>query len=76
MTLTRGLLPVVVVDGIKRRYFTALKRTTENRTLTGSQTVTLLQDLDRLLGAYEEIAYRLRQLDLVLDDRAHTKRGH
>lgn len=70
--MTRGLLGVVVVDAIKRRYFAALKRVTVDKALSGPQTVALLADIDRLLGAYEDLSARVRQIDLALDRRAHT----
>ena len=71
--MTRGLLGVVIVDGIKRRYFAALKRMTSDKALTASQTVALLQDLDRMIGAYEDLSARVRQIDLALEGRAHTR---
>ena len=73
MSALRGLLSVVVVETIERRHRAAMKRVRAHTALTERQTVQLLTDMDRLLGAYTDAAERMRQLDLALDGRAHTR---
>jgi hypothetical protein len=64
--MTRGLLGVVTVDGIKRRYYAAMKSAAHGP-LPETQTNRLLADLSRLLEAYADIADRIYAVDRALD---------